>query len=1228
MSEPVIYDSPLYLIIVIHTLNQDETINYEIINGFETNDEKSFVLSRTYGQEKEPHFYKLSTKNFITVRKDKDFKTRVHGEGIEGSNEGGDIREKGYDIRDDYVVYSKDKLLYNTKENQCIFFYIYDNNNTKIETYFTKGSLFIFKNGIASTKSIRIYKENKTHEEDIKYIIEEYDLYKKDPENPENLTTTLPKNVTTTPPKNVTATLPKNVTATPPKNVTTTPKNLKYDFLKTTKSNINGIKQTNASILRDEANKNGTIKKKIVLGGAGSIEKIITDLNNKMKDVNILYLNSILPNVLFNLLFKEGFQNTNSLNVLKNTVKLLYVNICMPSEIDTVGFKLYNEFYNAINSFYLKKNTGKEEIYNTELKKEIDTFRRKNEYEKKMKIDIYIDLINEKNNIMNKIRNYEKISFSMHIFDFANFLKENRNNVKFSDIFTTIYNNSLIPRELSSFGYILEKMQGIKKEIEKNTKGIYTYLQIKNFDHTSQTNFNAPYNERFNIKLNIKNKKSMIMEYFNASFPFYDNGKLSIKPDTKGIKLKIEGEKQINEIDKIEYGSKFVFGKFNKIFEPDKSSKDIAVNGLTLIVEKMLEQKPVFLMGWGESGSGKTSSLIYYTKNDEPGILIYLCEILGIKGYTNIELECIELFESYEGSNQEEKSDSGEVSKSQFFNFNYNKENGFTIGKKYTYNQVHKHRSKPLDFTDPNLKLQNVMKYLIDDDRLVKATPNNPNSSRSHVLCFLTLSNADNSKKANIIVGDLAGVENTFNCNNSLEIRKFFDLKRNGTKDKFYKDEIMSFGEDKNIFDPIFGEESKIGSNMDSNTMDSNTMNSNTKTEYQNFMKKPLFDFSDIESLTKLGFDFESEYKVGYENYVNIILEKIDGKKKLNNKNLGSKIITEGDKILEKINNFKIDTTYDEKLADSLLNVYYGSTWKNKILSTKDYVGMPKEKSDKKKEEFIQEKRIEIFNILWKEENIRKVLNKIKENIIYIKFIKKACEHRKTEGTFINKSLLDLSQDLMNIVNLKNENNLYYIPNIVDKCFPSYCPTFNKCFNIEHQKNLSINSIITQTIAKKLGYENDDNGIKNFFNNLEVAIFGVFNWSRIANNPPPVPYVDINILSQMIFEKDQISFNMKNFKYEVSKKIEELTQSKVSSEALIILKDIQTIVEKRSSIDEQIAIEIRDKLTYIDKTNSLTGIGTIEFVDRISKLNSISNNCFGISEEDFTDIYPKKKFGK
>ena len=51
------------------------------------------------------------------------------------------------------------------------------------------------------------------------------------------------------------------------------------------------------------------------------------------------------------------------------------------------------------------------------------------------------------------------------------------------------------------------------------------------------------------------------------------------------------------------------------------------------------------MIGYGASGAGKTSTLIYFNKAKTDGILIELCKIMGSKGYTSLNVKTCELYQ-------------------------------------------------------------------------------------------------------------------------------------------------------------------------------------------------------------------------------------------------------------------------------------------------------------------------------------------------------------------------------------------------------------------------------------------------------------------------------------------------------------------------------------------------------------------------------------------------------
>jgi hypothetical protein len=821
----------------------------------------------------------------------------------------------------------------------------------------------------------------------------------------------------------------------------------------------------------------------------------------------------------------------------------------------------------------------------------------------------------------------------MHIQDFGDFLNYLNNTLKINNkdlinICYTIYEKSSITKPFVQISDIKNK---IKTQLENDTKGIYTYLKITNFEHANQTaNFIPPFNERFNIRIHQDNR-SMIVEYSNINMPFYVksidkglilNGEIlernSIGKDNKErVTLKVitepGGEKKIlNEIQKIDYDNKFIFGNFNQIFTPNITYEQIA-NNLQVLIDKILTGNPVYIMGWGASGSGKTSTLIHYTAGNQPGILIHLCKKLAVThNYKNIELVCKELFQPYYQGDKKNlyttNPDGSVVSTSDNFTFEYN-EDKFKLTNAITYESRHVYRSKEEEgyIFKPSNDLGEVMQYLIDTDRLVKATTNNPNSSRSHVLCFLKLTGGPET--AYIIFGDLAGVENTFKCSDPSTISKFMEVKRDGTKDRFYKNEITD-----NKFDVIYGgAPTRAPVSVPASPY---SFNDAEKTSFETQMSKPFFNFNNAENLLTLYKLEEPTFyqpKTAVVNYVNLILKQLN--LELSIQNLNTEILKNGETIKTKINEL------NKKINDKIFNF--------------------NDKNSNVKEEFkkivfgatggtYETKNLDprLFNSYWNEKQFQVLFTKIKECIFYNKIIRTACQNRVVEGTFINNSLRELSEDMIKIVNYKNKNTVYFLPSIVDDCLPSYCPTKKSCFSITHSdKTPPIKSVILSNIYTYLQenglYESDDpsKGQLDFFTNIELCVFGVFNWSRIANNPPPVSYININELKQMIYKENNSTFKMSDFKNKLNKIKLSVMKDKLSDEMVTLLSQIDDKIKVNTTLDTDIVNFIDDRFKQIDTINATTAIGTIEFIDDISKLNSISNSCFSLPKKIEDDNY-------
>ena len=217
---------------------------------------------------------------------------------------------------------------------------------------------------------------------------------------------------------------------------------------------------------------------------------------------------------------------------------------------------------------------------------------------------------------------------------------------------------------------------------------------------------------------------------------------------------------------------------------------------------------------------------------------------------------------------------------------------------------------------------------------------------------------------------------------------------------------------------------------------------------------------------------------------------------------------------------------------------------------------------------------------------------------------------------------------MIKIVNYKNENTVYFLPSIVDDCLSSYCPTKKSCFSITHSdKTPPIKSVILSNIyayLQKDGLYKSEDAIEDpekaskeqlqFFTDIELCVFGVFNWSRIANNPPPVSYININELKHMIYKENKFTFKMSYFKNKLNKIKLNVLNDKLSDEMGKLLSQIDESVKVNTTLDTTKIKFIDDRFKQIDTINATTAIGTIEFIDNISKLNSISNSCFSLSK--------------
>lgn len=341
----------------------------------------------------------------------------------------------------------------------------------------------------------------------------------------------------------------------------------------------------------------------------------------------------------------------------------------------------------------------------------------------------------------------------------------------------------------------------------QNRTDVITYLKITNTEPTELSD-NHSWNQRYDIRLKqsylagASNYKlnAMILGYKTVPIPFYEQ-----ITDALGVKhiVAVDGLQNIvtyktpkvdyNEIDTVkEYDNYYMFGNYENIFPlyDIDGKKETNLNNakqMTAIIEQICRHnKPVFLLGYGASGSGKTSSLIYLNKgktvDEQNGIVIHLCKEIIAKLHaadpTQIKSVKVVVKEFYM-TNELQTNKSAEYIFDQMLELPSDNKNSYN--PKHTY---HVNMNKPLEEFKT---MGQVLKQLVDVDRYVKATTNNPQSSRSHVLVFIQFCSDDKGETPirHLIIGDFAGKENAFQCADTDTIVAFLNTKIENSESKY-----------------------------------------------------------------------------------------------------------------------------------------------------------------------------------------------------------------------------------------------------------------------------------------------------------------------------------------------------------------------------------------------------------------------------------------------------------
>jgi hypothetical protein len=356
-----------------------------------------------------------------------------------------------------------------------------------------------------------------------------------------------------------------------------------------------------------------------------------------------------------------------------------------------------------------------------------------------------------------------------------------------------------------------------------NMSKIMTLVRINNFDHNGNPT-NDWNKARFLPYIN-GNKDRMMLSYNNDNIQYYAND-VNLRKDIKDDSdngLTNENGFTDKFIKKYKH---YLFGNFNKIFPSDMKAKDGVSINKTISQDKdtfqrlynqLYANKIVFVLGYGSSGAGKTSSLIHNksVKENKDGIMVEFINGMS-REYGEIDFTSIEMAGKRTTSNHKETyvmqclKNGKEIEasdKNYKATFKRNQDDKCFIlitepppsasnppsGSKSRSSTSQSNRNKQdssdkEDIENQKKTIGDVLFERVDKNRKVHSTMNNPNSSRSHVICILKfkkksedLSEDLSEDNPILVIGDLAGVENKFDNNNAGIVHRFvnqFELKK------------------------------------------------------------------------------------------------------------------------------------------------------------------------------------------------------------------------------------------------------------------------------------------------------------------------------------------------------------------------------------------------------------------------------------------------------------------
>ena len=744
--------------------------------------------------------------------------------------------------------------------------------------------------------------------------------------------------------------------------------------------------------------------------------------------------------------------------------------------------------------------------------------------------------------------------------------------------------------ELSSITKLSTELSSTELSNRHNKlNNVFTFVKIRGDKENVTNTFEI--NKRYKVSLD---KQSQIM------YMGYDNIDLSINSPAP---------------------NNYLFGPFSHIFKQSDDNTVISKHpSMDPVLNKLKNGNSVCVIGYGENGSGKTSALIYADfekeKNKRDGILINFCNMLK-DSYGELEVSFVEL----EGNINEER----DKDRQKYYLPTKFSSNGYKWGltddsKLESVNGVK---------LEKGMDIGKYIVTIMDNKRSIKATPNNPVNTRSHMIVFVKFNNfkkTHNVQKHNkspyLIVCDFAGVENKFQCDKRDVLERFEKIKSHIK----CANPLGASKDNCEQFETFYGVTETIEKSLKFNEDNNNPLFKATKLVVSN--NKQILEKLYPDEKRREGF-------IPYANFLDSIALQIFNEQKY-------KVFLSSLSSLSSLSK-KIDQNdpplLSEVIAASKENIANDPKIKEWLEALKNIGNTTKGPKPIKLEDAVEDIKSYLQEIITKleiEKNNNAVIETKKQDLIKskediessrVKMLSDICKERVREGLFINDSLSHLRNFVSYFINNIQTDGRGINPKFIDECAPLQCnPNFEDCFGNTSvlNENIDKSSVIVNEIRKKL-CTSDKNC--DYFKDITFCVFNVINLSK--RDELPTPYIDI---SDLMTEMNRLESVKTMFvgKYSINdssksplvhqKYLDEIKNSKIldekyigsldSNDRKVILSSIENIesVQKKNELYSTINA-LKSLINIINNINSLSLIGTMEFTDMISKFGLNRTTC-------------------